>query len=151
MKSVLLFLCFCFIAPCSNAQTGHIVKKKYYDGQFANQDTSFGYTEAVLADNVLYISGSVGSGSIAEQLQRIYTDLGNILKAYGATYQNVVKETLYTTDMDEVKKNNEVRKAFYNNDFPAATWVQISRLFSARKDAQIEIELVAHLPATGKK
>jgi enamine deaminase RidA (YjgF/YER057c/UK114 family) len=56
----------------------------------------------------------------------------------------VVKETLYTTDIEAVKANNAVRKAFYKGDFPAATWVQISRLF--RPTALVEVEVVAHLP-----
>ena len=145
MKRKFFCLCLMFFSLSAFAQTKQLTKKKYYDQQFNNQDTTFGYTEAVLVDNVLYISGSVSKGNIAEQLKGIYTDLGNILKAYGATYQNVVKETLYTTEMEEVKKNLDVRKSFYNNDFPAATWIQVSRLLSGRKDAQIEVELIAHV------
>jgi len=144
MKSFLILCCISFITFQVFGQTGNITKKKFYDGNLNGQDTSIGYTEAVLADNILYISGSVGKGTIAEQLNKIYTDLGNVLKAYGATYQNVVKENLYTTDIEAVKSNNSVRKDFYKGDFPAATWVQISRLFSSR--AQIEVELIAHLP-----
>lgn len=49
-------------------------------------------------------------------------------------------------DMEAVKSNNEVRKVFYKGDYPAATWVQISRLHDGRSDAQIEVELIAHLP-----
>ncbi len=140
----MVFVSFFFIP--SFAQSGHIVKKKFYHGEFNSQDTSAGYTEAVLADNILYISGWIGSGTISEQLHEIYTELGKILKAYGASYQNVVKENLFTTDIEAVKANNAVRTAFYKDDFPAATWVQITRLYSARPDAQIEVELIAHLP-----
>ena len=146
MKSLLALLFGLFLFLPSFAQTNQIEKKKFYDGKFNSQDTSAGYTEAVLVDNILYISGAVSKGTIAEQLHGIYTDLGNILKAYGATYENVVKETLFTTDIEAAKANNSVRKAFYNGDFPAATWVQITRLFSGRPDAQIEVELTAHLP-----
>jgi len=146
MKAILILLCISFLSLQDFAQSGDIIKKKFYDGKFNEQDTSVGYTEAVLVDNFLYISGSVGKGSITDQLREIYTDLGNILKAYGATYHNVVKETLYTTDIDAVKNNNYVRKIFYDGDYPAATWVQISRLFSARPDTQIEVELIAYVP-----
>ncbi len=128
-----------------------IKKKKFHDGQFNEQDTSAGYAEAVLVDNVLYISGTISKGTISEQLNGIYTDLGMILKAYGASFQNVVKETLYTTDIDAVQNNNSIRTAFYKGDFPASTWIQISRLFSARPDAQIEVELIAHLPKVIQK
>jgi Endoribonuclease L-PSP. len=51
---------------------------------------------------------------------------------------------LYTTDIDAMKKYNDVRKKFYNNDFPAATWIQVKRLYMS--DAKLEIELIAHLP-----
>jgi len=150
MKRFLILVCISFFTLHSFAQSGQITKKKYYGGQFNQQDSSIGYTEAVLVDNVLYISGWLDKGTIAEQLQGIYVNLGKILKAYGATYQNVVKETLFTTDMEAVKSNNEVRKVFYQGDYPAATWVQISRLYEGRKDAQIEVELIAHLPKGNK-
>jgi enamine deaminase RidA (YjgF/YER057c/UK114 family) len=148
MKRLLIIIGILFFAIHSFAQSGHITKKKFYDGKFNQQDSSIGYTEAVLVDNVLYISGWLDKGTIAEQLQGIYTNLGKILKAYDATYQNVVKETLFTMDMEAVKSNNEVRKVFYHGDYPAATWVQISRLYVDRADAQIEVELIAHLPKT---
>ena len=150
MKRFLVLVCISFFTLHSFAQSGQITKKKYYGGQFNQQDSSIGYTEAVLVDNVLYISGWLDKGTIAEQLQGIYVNLGKILKAYGATYQNVVKETLFTTDMEAVKSNNEVRKVFYQGDYPAATWLQISRLYEGRKDAQIEVELIAHLPKGNK-
>ena len=147
MKCLLIIVCVSFFfSTQSFAQSNEITKKKFYDGKFNQQDTSIGYTEAVLVDNVIYISGWLDKGTIAEQLQGIYTALGKILKAYGATYQNVVKETLFTTNIEAVKSNNEVRKAFYKGDYPAATWIQITRLFLARADAQIEVELIAHLP-----
>lgn len=151
MKALLMMGCISFLSIQLFAQTNMITKKNFYDGQFNQQDTSIGYTEALLVDNILYISGAVSKGTISEQLKGIYTDLGNILKAYGATFQNVVKETLYTTDIEAVKRNNSVRMAFYKGDFPAATWVQISRLFSTRPDAQIEVELIAHLPKVAVK
>ncbi|MEO6720066.1 MAG: Rid family hydrolase [Ferruginibacter sp.] len=149
MKNSLLLFCGLCLSIHSFAQQNEITKKKIHDGKFNSQDTTAGYAEAVLVDNILYISGSISRGTIAEQLQGIYTGLGNTLKAYGASYKNVVKETLFTTDIEAVKANNSVRKAFYNGDFPAATWVQITRLFSGRPDAQIEVELIAHLPKKG--
>ena len=150
MKKFVFLLCISLISLQSVGQIKQIVKKKYYGGKFNEQDTTAGYAEAVLVDNTLYISGWIGRGTIAEQLQEIYSNLGSILAAYGATYQNVVKETLFTTDIEGVKNNNSVRKAFYKGDFPAATWVQITRLYSARPDAQIEVELIAHLQKSNK-
>ena len=150
MKKFVFLLCISLISLQSVGQVKQIVKKKYYGGKFNEQDTTAGYSEAVLVDNTLYISGWIGRGTIAEQLQEIYSNLGSILAAFGASYQNVVKETLFTTEIEGVKNNNSVRKAFYKGDFPAATWVQITRLYSARADAQIEVELIAHLQNSKK-
>jgi enamine deaminase RidA (YjgF/YER057c/UK114 family) len=98
-----------------------------------------------LTGNVLYLSGTVGRGAtMAEQLKSAYTTIERTLKNYGAGFQNVVKENLYTTDIDEVKSSNEIRKSFYKGDFPAATWVQISRLFMPQ--TLVEVEVIAHLP-----
>ena len=108
MKRFLILVCISFFTLHSFAQSGQITKKKYYGGQFNQQDSSIGYTEAVLVDNVLYVSGWLDKGTIAEQLQGIYVNLGKILKAYGATYQNVVKETLFTTDKRELLYDPEI-------------------------------------------
>ncbi|GAA0882835.1 hypothetical protein GCM10009120_14320 [Sphingobacterium siyangense subsp. cladoniae] len=66
------------------------------------------------------------------------------MASFGATFQHVVKENLYTTDIEAMKKYNDVRKKFYNHDFPAATWIQVQRLYMS--DAKLEVELIAHLP-----
>jgi len=150
MKNIFSFIIISFFTIQCFAQSNQITKKKFHDGKLNQQDSTIGYAEAVQVDNLLYISGCIGKGTVDEQLQYIYTNLGKVLNAYGATYQNVVKETLFTTDIEAVKSNNAVRKAFYKGDFPAATWIQISRLFSARADAQIEIEFIAHLPKNAK-
>ena len=46
--------------------------------------------------------------------------------------------------MEAMKRYNDARKVFYKGDFPAATWMGVSRLFMA--DAKLEVELIAHLP-----
>ena len=109
-----------------------------------DQDTSAGYAQVVKVDNVLYISGTVARDITPEGITNVYKALERSLQQFGATFQNVVKENLYTTDIEAMKKYNDARKVFYKGDFPAATWVQISRLFMA--DAKLEVELIAHLP-----
>ena len=95
-------------------------------------------------DNVIYISGTVARDVNPEGIKRVYDALEKTLKSYGATFQNVVKENLFTTDIEAMKKYNDTRKAYYKGDFPAATWVQIPGLFMA--DTRLEIELIAYLP-----
>lgn len=141
MKTILLFVLFpAFVF----AQSSTISKDKWHWDTPIKQDTSAGYVQVVKVDNILYISGAVSREITPEGITRVYNALDRSLKSFGATFQNVVKENLYTTDIEAMKKFNSSRKAFYKGDFPAATWVQISRLFMA--DAKLEVELVAHLP-----
>lgn len=126
------------------SQENTIKKDKWHWGNPVKQDTMAGYVQVVKVDNVLYISGAVARDVTPEGITRVYQSLEKSLKSFGATFQNVVKENLYTTDMEAMKLNNASRKAFYKNDFPAATWMQVSRLFMA--DAKLEVELIAHLP-----
>jgi len=126
------------------AQKNEITKEKWHWGIPLKQDTTAGYVQVIKVDNVLYISGAVATEITPEGITGVYRALERSLQSFGATFQNVVKENLYTTDIDAMKKFNSTRKAFYGGDFPAATWVQISRLYMA--DAKLEVELIAHLP-----
>lgn len=139
--SLLLLL---FVNSALLAQDAGIVKEKWHWDDKLKQDTTAGYAQVVKAGNVLYISGAVSTEITPEGITRLYRALERSLKSFGATFQNVVKENLYTTDIEAMKRNNNSRKVFYKNDFPAATWVQVSRLYMP--EAKLEVELVAHLP-----
>jgi enamine deaminase RidA (YjgF/YER057c/UK114 family) len=119
----------------------NIEKKKFHFG--AEQDTAGGYTQALRVDNVIYISGTVATDITEKDVRRVYRVIEKSLEPFGATLQNVVKETIYTTDIEAMKSFNHIRKAIYKGDYPASTWVQISRLFMP--EAKLEIEVVAHL------
>ncbi|MBC7949940.1 MAG: RidA family protein [Chitinophagaceae bacterium] len=142
MRTLLFFLIATFSLN-SSAQDNTIRKEKFNWGR-GDQDTAAGYAQAVKVDNMIFISGTVARDVSPEGIKRVYEALQRTLAHYGATFQNVVKENLYTTDIEAMKQFNSVRKAFYKGDFPAATWVQISRLYMA--DAKLEIEVVAMLP-----
>lgn len=138
----ILTLCSCTLAASAQADT--ISKKKFHWGG-KSQDTTYGYAQAVLVDNVLYISGIPGRGAdMGEQLKSLYRGIETTLKAYGATFQHVVKETLFTTDIAAVEQHNAVRKAYYKGDYPAASWMQVTRLLMPQ--ALVEVEVIAHLP-----
>ena len=142
MNRPLIILILIFISVQAFAQQNNIQKSKWH--WQGDQDTSAGYAQVVKVDNVLYISGTVATAINPESITRLYKGIERSLQQYGATFQNVVKENLYTTDIEAMKKSNAARKAFYKGDFPAATWVQISRLFM--EDAKLEVEVIAHLP-----
>ena len=143
MKKIITIF-FVFITVQLPAQDNSIKKEKWHFGNALKQDTSAGYVQVVKVENVLYISGAVAKEVTPEQITRVYQALERSLNSFGATFQNVVKENLYTTDMETMKKYNDARKVFYKGDFPAATWMGVARLFMA--DAKLEVELVAHLP-----
>ena len=143
MKKLILFVAL-FISVQLSAQDNTIKKEKWHWGNALKQDTSAGYVQVVKVENVLYISGAVARDVTPEGITRVYKSLESSLKSFGATFQNVVKENLYTTDMEAMKKYNDARKVFYNGDFPAATWMGVARLFMT--DAKLEVELIAHLP-----
>lgn len=133
------FLLFCN----TYSQEAKLQKEKWHWNN-KTQDSNAGYAQAVKVDNVIYISGVVTNNITPEGITSVYNNLKAVLANYGATFDNVVKENLYTTDIEAMKKHNDVRKKFYTNDFPAATWVQVQRLYM--QDSKLEVELVAHLP-----
>ncbi|MBP2616260.1 enamine deaminase RidA (YjgF/YER057c/UK114 family) [Chryseobacterium jejuense] len=144
MKKIVL-LSFFFLFCETFSQEMKIKKEKWHwNNNKVKQDTIAGYAQVLKVDNILYISGAVASEITPEGITSVYNDLKASLASFGATFENVVKENLYTTDIDGMKKLNYVRKKFYKKDFPAATWIQIQRLYMP--SAKVEVELIAHLP-----
>ena len=113
------------------------------------------YAQACKAGNMLFVSGCVswdaegniiGAGDMKSQIKQVYTDLGETLEANGATFQNVIKETVFTTDIEALLANNDIRIRFYQEAAsapPAATWIGCTRLVVP--ELMIEIECIALL------
>lgn len=120
-----------------------VIKEKWHWKNDQKQNTDAGYAQVVKVGNTIYISGIPTGDLTPKGIQKVYKELGQSLSAFGATPKNVVKETLYTTDIETMKKHNDARKEFYNGDYPAATWVQISRLYEP--NCSLEVELIADL------
>jgi enamine deaminase RidA (YjgF/YER057c/UK114 family) len=99
----------------------------------------------VKVENVLYISVRSARDVTPEGITRVYQSLERSLKSFGATFQNVVKENLYTTDMEAMKRYNDARKVFYKGDFSAANWMGVYQDFSWRI-AKLKSNSIAHLP-----
>ncbi len=117
-------------------------------------ERDFGYSQAVLIDKTLYISGSVAAddsgrlvaaGDMAGQMRAAYTNIRRTLAAHGAGFEQVVKETVYTTDMDAFLKASDLRFEFYDKErSPATSWVQVQRLVDP--GFLVAIEVIAELP-----
>jgi enamine deaminase RidA (YjgF/YER057c/UK114 family) len=104
-------------------------------------EKEIGYAQVVRHGDTLHLSGITANGANqAEQMTAIYGEIGKILKTHWLDSTSIVSETIYTRDMDGLKAAIPVRKQFYANGvYPAATWVQVERLFNA--DQLIEIEV----------
>ncbi len=86
----------------------------------------------------------VGEGDIRAQTAQCFRNLGDILDAAGARWEDVVKYTLYTTDIDRFHAETLELRAPYFVGKPAATLLEVSRLIDPRM--LVEIEAVVHLP-----
>jgi enamine deaminase RidA (YjgF/YER057c/UK114 family) len=104
-------------------------------------ELDIGYCEAVRVGNTLYISGTAGRGEMAAAMRSVYGRVQKTLEANGLGFADVVKENVYATDLDSFIQNKELRKSFYGLTVPAATWVQVQRLYVP--SLVVEIELTA--------
>ncbi len=113
----------------------------------------YSHAVKVKAAHLLFIKGTtardrdgniVGKGNIKAQTRQIFENMKIILEAAGGTFDNIVKMTLFVTDINnQFKEVHEVRAEFFKKDYPASTMVQVSRL--ASEDLLIEIEAIAAL------
>jgi 2-iminobutanoate/2-iminopropanoate deaminase len=117
-------------------------------------ERDFGFSQAVLIDKTLYISGSVAAdehgqlvapGDMAGQMRAAYSNIRRTLVAHGADFEEVVKETIYTTDMNALLKASDLRFEYYDKErLPTTSWLQVQRLVDP--GFLVQIEVVAELP-----
>ncbi len=111
-------------------------------------EKEFGYSHAVKIGDDIKISGAVSmdsagnptaKGDMLQQIKNCYSDLERVLKHYGCTFDDVVAENIFTTDMPEFLKHSSYRNKIYNKQFPTGSWLGVKEL--ALPDFMIEIEL----------
>lgn len=102
------------------------------------------------ADRLLFLSGLtardmngdvIGVGDVKLQTETILGNMGKLLAAAGATYDDVLRVTVYITDMGLFDQIHEVRGRYFTPPYPASTMVEVSAL--ARPGMLIEIEAIA--------
>jgi reactive intermediate/imine deaminase len=112
------------------------------------------YTDAVVAGGLLFISGLVGvdrdgalvgGDDVAAQTRQVFENMRAVLAEAGCNFENVVKVTVYLTDVDDRPTINPVRKEVFGDARPASTLVEVSRL--AVPGAKVEIEAIALIPS----
>ena len=85
----------------------------------------------------------VGAGDMRAQIEQCFRNVGDVLRAAGADYGDVLKWTMYTTDIVEYGRHGEVWRRYFV-DKPASTLIEVSRFVVP--EMMVEIEAVARLP-----
>ncbi|KAJ7991979.1 hypothetical protein DPEC_G00289460 [Dallia pectoralis] len=109
------------------------------------------YSQVVVVDRTVYISGQVGmdvtsgllvEGGVENQAKQALINMEEILKAAGCSYNNVVKVTLLLADINDYMKVTSVYNTFFSRNLPASTAYQVSAL---PRGGLVEMEAIAVL------
>lgn len=108
------------------------------------------YSQAVLVNNFLYTSGQIAinpetheliSGDVADETHQVMKNLKAVLAEAGATFEKVIKTTIFLKDMNDFPLVNEIYGSYlHEGAYPARETVQVAKL---PMDVQIEISMIA--------
>lgn len=156
---ITLFLGITFLAGCKDDDNDHAATEM----KAVHSDTPeyfllrpevekmYGYSHAVRLGDDIKISGAVSMddkgaptavGDLAQQMKNCYADLDKILKHYGCTFDDVVVENVFTTNMPKFLEAAGYRAEIYKKQFPTGSWLGVKEL--AVPEFMIEIELEVH-------
>ncbi|MDN3724873.1 RidA family protein [Aequorivita sp. SDUM287046] len=116
-------------------------------------EKAYGYSHAVKIGNSIKISGAVSMdaqgnptavGDMAQQMKNCYADLEKILKHFGCTFDDVVVENVFTTNMPMFLEIAGYRAEIFKKQFPTSSWLGVKEL--ALPQFMIEIEWEVHVP-----
>jgi len=109
------------------------------------------YSQAVRTGNLLFISGQIAlipgtdllaNISITEETEQVMKNLQSILKAEDVDFKDVVKTTIFLTDMSYFNEVNEIYGKYFSTDFPARETIAVKGL---PKNVRVEISMIASL------
>jgi len=110
------------------------------------------YSVAIATDNLVFVSGQLGidaasglivEGGIQAQTRTALTNLRSVLASAGSSLEQVVKTTVFLTDMAQFAEMNAIYAEFFTSDFPARSAIQVAAL---PKGSIVEVEAIAVLP-----
>ncbi|MGC9147895.1 MAG: Rid family detoxifying hydrolase [Sulfolobales archaeon] len=110
------------------------------------------YSQAIRYKDLVFVSGQIPIDPLTNQLikepfskavETVMINIGEILKSIGASYDNIVKVTVYLTDLSRFQEFNEIYKRYFKEPYPARTVIEVKSL---PRDAPIEIEVIAYTP-----
>jgi len=150
-----------FLSSCSNADNSSTTAEKEtmatqtdtfeYFNLRPKLEKAYGYSHAVKIGDDLKISGAVSMndsgilvapGNMEQQMKNCYSDLEKILQHYGYSFDDVVVENVYTTNMADFINVSGFRNSIYKKQFPTGTWLEVKGLAIAGQ--LIEIDMEAH-------
>ncbi len=109
------------------------------------------YSQAIKVNKMVYLSGQIAIDPATQQLiesdietqtKRVLENLKAVIEASGNSLENVVKTTIYLTDMDDFSKVNEIYASYFSLSKPARSTVCVAKL---PKNAKIEIDAIAEI------
>ena len=109
------------------------------------------YSQAVRAGQFLFVSGQIPldplsgevvGGGVTVQTHRVMRSLGAILDAAGASFDDVVRTTIFLTDLGDFAQVNEAYGSYFSDPAPTRATVQVAAL---PKGVRVEIDAIAHL------
>lgn len=110
------------------------------------------YSQGLLVNGMLFVSGQVPidpytgkmmNGDIAEQTHQVMSNILAIMNEAGMDFSNVVKVSIFLSDMNNFEKMNEIYASYFRNEPPARECIQAARL---PKNSDIEISVIAVKP-----
>ena len=108
------------------------------------------YSQAIMLNDFLFASGQIAidpkkgeivEGGIEDQTRQVMENIKNILAAGEMDFSNIVKTTIFLTDLNNFALVNDIYGSYFKQEPPARSCVEVSRL---PKGALIEIEIIAH-------
>ena len=107
------------------------------------------YSQAIRIGDFLYTSGQIAldpesgiflSGEIEEETEQTLKNISAILQAGGVNFENVIKTTVYLSDLNDFTRMNQVYEKYFSKNKPARACVQVAAL---PKGAKVEIDAIA--------
>jgi len=107
------------------------------------------WSNCLFVNGVAYLAGMTAGGAEGDeyaQAKVIFTKIQHLVEAAGGSMANIVKVTIFVTDITQREKVWQARREFFTGNFPASTLVQVAAL--ANPSLKVEIEAVAHIGAS---
>jgi enamine deaminase RidA (YjgF/YER057c/UK114 family) len=148
-------ICFLLLAGCNSKTTEPAAKPAVaempeYFLLRPEVEKAYGYSHAVKIGNEIKISGAVSMddkgnlkapGNLEQQMKNCYGDLEKILQHYGYSFDDVVVENIFTTNMQEFIKVSGYRNSIYKKQFPTGTWLEVKGLALVGQLIEIDMEV----------